>query len=71
MSFLLWIIKFVFNFIIQNVIQLFMTNALHVFVAQSGTEYPMLLEEQVDTCKRVLNIYRYMVMHTYMSLKTW
>ncbi|XP_026816588.1 ral GTPase-activating protein subunit alpha-1 isoform X1 [Rhopalosiphum maidis] len=55
----------------QNVIQLFMTNALHVFVAQSGTEYPMLLEEQVDTCKRVLNIYRYMVMHTYMSLKTW
>lgn len=48
-----------------------MTNALHVFVAQSGTEYPMLLEEQVDTCKRVLNIYRYMVMHTYMSLKTW
>ncbi|XP_050439323.1 ral GTPase-activating protein subunit alpha-1 isoform X2 [Adelges cooleyi] len=55
----------------QNVLQLFMTNALHVFVAQSGTEYPMLLEEQVDTCKRVLNIYRYMVMHTYMSVKTW
>lgn len=55
----------------QNVIQLFMTNALHVFVSQNGTEYPMLLEEQVDTCKRVLNVYRYMVMHTYMSLQTW
>lgn len=48
-----------------------MTNALHVFVNQNGNDYPMLLEEQVDTCKRILNIYRYMVMHTYMSLKTW
>jgi len=48
-----------------------MTNALHAFVSQIGTEYPMLLEEQVDTCKRILNVYRYMVMHTYMSLQTW
>ncbi|XP_050530859.1 ral GTPase-activating protein subunit alpha-1 isoform X4 [Daktulosphaira vitifoliae] len=55
----------------QNVLQLFMTNAIYVFVTQSGSEYPALLEEQVDTCKRVLNIYRYMVMHTYMSVKTW
>ncbi|VVC33952.1 Hypothetical protein CINCED_3A022064 [Cinara cedri] len=54
----------------QNVIQMFMSNALQVFISQNGT-HPILLEEQVDICKRVLNIYRYMVMHTYMTLKTW
>lgn len=48
-----------------------MSNTLHVFLNQNGIEYPTLLEEQVDTCKRVLNIYRYMVMHSYMTLNTW
>lgn len=32
---------------------------------------PVLLEEQVDICKRVLNIYRYMVMNSPMEQKTW
>lgn len=59
-----------FNIVVQNVIQMFMSNALQVFISQNGT-HPILLEEQVDICKRVLNIYRYMVMHTYMTLKTW
>ena len=31
----------------------------------------VFLEEQVDICKRVLNIYRYMVMNSPMEQKTW
>lgn len=55
----------------QNVLQVFITHAANVFVLEVRPEYPLLLEEQVDTCKRVLNIYRYMVMHTRMESKTW
>ena len=46
---------------LQNVLQIFVTNASNVFLLQVSSEYPILLEEQVDLCKRVLNIYRYMV----------
>ncbi|XP_017775856.1 PREDICTED: ral GTPase-activating protein subunit alpha-1 isoform X1 [Nicrophorus vespilloides] len=56
---------------LQNVLQLFMTHAANVFLLEVNTDVPKLLEEQTDTCKRVLNIYRYMVMHTRMDNATW
>merc|ERR1719410_751567 len=55
----------------QNVLQLFVTNAANVFLLEVSSEYPILLEEQVEMCKRVLNIYRYMVMNVKMDGRTW
>ncbi|XP_034833891.1 probable Rho GTPase-activating protein CG5521 isoform X1 [Maniola hyperantus] len=62
----------------QNVLQIFMTQAANVFVASAspvappgGLGSPQLLDEQTDTCKRVLNIYRYMVMHVAMDAASW
>ncbi|OWR50192.1 putative tuberin [Danaus plexippus plexippus] len=57
----------------QNVLQVFMTQAANVFVGGSGGPgaEPHLLDEQTDTCKRVLNIYRYMVMHIAMDASSW
>ena len=55
----------------QNVLQLFVTNAANVFLLEVSPEYPILLEEQVEMCKRVLNIYRYMVMNVKMEGRTW
>ena len=43
---------------LQNVLQIFVTNAANVFLLEVSSEYPILLEEQVELCKRVLNIYR-------------
>ena len=43
---------------LQNVLQLFVTNAANVFLLEVSPEYPILLEEQVEMCKRGLNIYR-------------
>uniref|UniRef100_A0A0A9X1L4 Ral GTPase-activating protein subunit alpha-1 n=3 Tax=Lygus hesperus TaxID=30085 RepID=A0A0A9X1L4_LYGHE len=56
---------------LQNVLQVFITDAANVFLLEVGTDSAVLLDEQVDICKRVLNIYRYMVMHTHMESKTW
>ncbi|XP_026315132.1 probable Rho GTPase-activating protein CG5521 isoform X3 [Hyposmocoma kahamanoa] len=63
---------------LQNVLQVFMTQAANVFLASPSPVAPpgalsqqQLLEEQTDTCKRVLNIYRYMVMHVAMDANTW
>lgn len=63
---------------LQNVLQIFMTQAANVFLAATSPvappaalSAPQLLEEQTDTCKRVLNIYRYMVMHVAMDANTW
>ena len=58
-------------FYFQNVLQVFTTHAANVFLLEVSPEQPHLLEEQVDICKRVLNIYRYMVMHTRMDPRTW
>ncbi|RWS27967.1 ral GTPase-activating protein subunit alpha-1-like protein, partial [Leptotrombidium deliense] len=49
----------------------FVTNASYVFLLYVPPEQPSLLEEQVDMCKRVLNIYRYMVMKLDMDKNTW
>ncbi|BES90903.1 Rap/ran-GAP [Nesidiocoris tenuis] len=56
---------------LQNVLQVFITDAANVFLLDVGVGSSVLLDEQVDICKRVLNIYRYMVMHTHMEAKTW
>ncbi|CAK1552269.1 unnamed protein product [Leptosia nina] len=62
---------------LQNILQIFMTQAANVFVSSSSVAPPggppshQLLEEQTDTCKRVLNIYRYMVMHVAMDDRSW
>lgn len=55
-----------------------MTQAANVFLASPSPVAPpgalsqqQLLEEQTDTCKRVLNIYRYMVMHVAMDANSW
>ncbi|KAK3931767.1 Ral GTPase-activating protein subunit alpha-2 [Frankliniella fusca] len=56
---------------LQNLLQVFITHAAHVFTLEVSPDFPVLLEEQVEACKRVLNIYRYMVMHTRMEARTW
>lgn len=56
---------------LQNMLQIFMTHAANVFLLEVNPHFPQLLEEQTDACKRVLNIYRYMVMNTRMDSNTW
>uniref|UniRef100_A0A2M4A455 Putative rho gtpase-activating protein n=1 Tax=Anopheles triannulatus TaxID=58253 RepID=A0A2M4A455_9DIPT len=68
---------------LQNVLQVFVTNAVNVFMVntahlnmhfQSKTNadgFATPLDEQTDICKRVLNIYRTMVMKTRMEARTW
>ncbi|KAL8608299.1 hypothetical protein ACOMHN_042166 [Nucella lapillus] len=53
----------------QRVLQVFITNAANIFLLT--TEDTSCLQDQVDLCKRVLNIYRYVVMNTNMNQKTW
>ncbi|CAG9861658.1 unnamed protein product [Phyllotreta striolata] len=55
----------------QNLYQVFMTNAANVFLVEINSNIPRMLEEQTDACKRVLNVYRYMVMNTRMDSNTW
>ncbi|KAM8774417.1 ral GTPase-activating protein subunit alpha-2 isoform 1-T1 [Rhynchonycteris naso] len=55
----------------QVLLQVFLTNAANVFLLEPCTEVPMLLKEQVDTCKAVLIIFRRMIMELTMSKKTW
>lgn len=58
---------------LQNVLQIFITQASNVFFLEnSGPNASlMLLEEQTDSCKRVLNVYRYVVMHSKLEPATW
>uniref|UniRef100_A0AAR5Q6P9 Rap-GAP domain-containing protein n=1 Tax=Dendroctonus ponderosae TaxID=77166 RepID=A0AAR5Q6P9_DENPD len=56
---------------LQNLYQLFMTHAANVFLLEVNPNIPRLLEEQTDACKRILNIYRYMVMNVRMDSNTW
>lgn len=64
----------------QNVLQVFVTNTANVFMVQTAHSSVVLhsksrettpLDEQTETCKSVLNIYRTMVMNTKMDAKTW
>ncbi|XP_064603064.1 ral GTPase-activating protein subunit alpha-1-like [Liolophura sinensis] len=54
---------------LQRVCQVFITNAANVFLQEVHDEN--LLNEQVDLCKRVLNIYRYIVMNIPIQQQTW
>lgn len=58
---------------LQSVLQVFITQASNVFFLESigGNASATLLEEQTDSCKRVLNVYRYVVMHTRLEPSTW
>lgn len=58
---------------LQNVLQVFITQASNVFFLETlgGVASATLLEEQTDSCKRVLNVYRYVVMHTRLEPATW
>uniref|UniRef100_A0A672PH46 Ral GTPase activating protein catalytic subunit alpha 1 n=1 Tax=Sinocyclocheilus grahami TaxID=75366 RepID=A0A672PH46_SINGR len=56
---------------IQATLQVFITNSSNVFFLEAANELKSLLEEHVDMCKRVLNIYRSLVMHETMNQKTW
>nr|XP_055029060.1 ral GTPase-activating protein subunit alpha-1 isoform X1 [Misgurnus anguillicaudatus] len=56
---------------VQATLQVFVTNSSNVFLLESANELKTLLEEHVDMCKRVLNIYRSLVMHETMNQKTW
>ncbi|XP_056333248.1 ral GTPase-activating protein subunit alpha-1 isoform X6 [Danio aesculapii] len=56
---------------VQATLQVFITNSSNVFLLEAANELRSLLEEHVDMCKRVLNIYRSLVMHETMNQKTW
>ncbi|KAF8789181.1 Ral GTPase-activating protein subunit alpha-1 like protein [Argiope bruennichi] len=55
----------------QNMLIVFLTNAANVFLLDLSHDNLHMLEEQVDMCKRVLNIYRYMVMNVQMERRVW
>lgn len=50
---------------------MFITHSSNVFLLEPANDIRFLLEEHVDMCKRVLNIYRSLVMHETMDQKTW
>ncbi|XP_017795998.1 PREDICTED: ral GTPase-activating protein subunit alpha-1 [Habropoda laboriosa] len=58
---------------LQNVLQVFITQASNVFFLENigANASLMLLEEQTDSCKRVLNVYRYVVMNSRLEPGTW
>ncbi|KAL1416576.1 hypothetical protein MTO96_027798 [Rhipicephalus appendiculatus] len=56
---------------VQNMYQVFITNAANVFLLEVGPDEKTYLDEQVELCKRVMNIYRYMVMKRHMEKATW
>ncbi|XP_067336811.1 ral GTPase-activating protein subunit alpha-1 isoform X11 [Channa argus] len=56
---------------VQTTLQVFITHSSNVFLLEPANDIKILLEEQVDMCKRVLNIYRSLVMHETMDQKTW
>ncbi|KAF5891339.1 ral GTPase-activating protein subunit alpha-1-like, partial [Clarias magur] len=56
---------------VQSTLQVFIINSSNVFLLEPANELKPLLEEQIDMSKRVLNIYRSLVMHQNMDQKTW
>ncbi|XP_065371984.1 probable Rho GTPase-activating protein CG5521 isoform X1 [Calliphora vicina] len=67
---------------LQNILQIFVTNAANVFLVNTSNlniyfptksrEYRSTpLHEQTEVCKKVLNVYRTMVMNTPMDSRTW
>ncbi|XP_053236205.1 ral GTPase-activating protein subunit alpha-1 isoform X9 [Podarcis raffonei] len=56
---------------VQAVLQVFITNSSNIFLLEPANEIKTLLDEHTDMCKRILNIYRYMVVQVTMDKKTW
>ncbi|XP_068194858.1 ral GTPase-activating protein subunit alpha-1 isoform X5 [Antennarius striatus] len=56
---------------VQTTLQVFITHSANVFLLEPANDIKILLEEHVDMCKRVLNIYRSLVMHETMDQKSW
>lgn len=52
-----------------NLLQVFVINSSNAFVTPISSV--TTLEEQVEMCKRIMNIYRFMVMKIYMNQSTW
>ncbi|KAG8449519.1 hypothetical protein GDO86_016240 [Hymenochirus boettgeri] len=55
----------------QAIYQVFIVNASNIILLEPANENKIMLNEHTDMCKRVLNIYRYMVVQVSMDKKTW
>ncbi|KAM5235271.1 ral GTPase-activating protein subunit alpha-1 isoform 1-T1 [Ctenodactylus gundi] len=55
----------------QAVLQVFIINSSNIFLLEPANEVKYLLDEHTDMCKRILNIYRHMVVQVSMDKKTW
>ncbi|XP_032963196.1 ral GTPase-activating protein subunit alpha-1 isoform X19 [Rhinolophus ferrumequinum] len=55
----------------QVVLQVFIINSSNIFLLEPANEIKSLLDEHTDMCKRILNIYRFMVVQVSMNKKTW
>ncbi|XP_006043900.1 ral GTPase-activating protein subunit alpha-1 isoform X8 [Bubalus kerabau] len=55
----------------QAVLQVFIINSSNIFLLEPANEIKSLLDEHTDMCKRILNIYRFMVVQVSMDKKTW
>ncbi|XP_050809967.1 ral GTPase-activating protein subunit alpha-1 isoform X2 [Gopherus flavomarginatus] len=56
---------------VQSVLQVFIINSSNIFLLEPANEIKTLLDEHTDMCKRILNIYRHMVVQVTMDKKTW
>ncbi|XP_054828938.1 ral GTPase-activating protein subunit alpha-1 isoform X5 [Eublepharis macularius] len=56
---------------VQAVLQVFIINSSNIFLLEPANDIKTLLDEHTDMCKRILNIYRYMVVQVTMDKKTW
>ncbi|KAM4666791.1 ral GTPase-activating protein subunit alpha-1 isoform 3-T3 [Amazona ochrocephala] len=56
---------------VQSVLQVFIVNSSNIFFLEPANEIKALLDEHTDMCKRILNIYRHMVVQVSMDKKTW
>ncbi|KAK3764075.1 hypothetical protein RRG08_046540 [Elysia crispata] len=54
---------------LQRILQVFITNAANIFLLDADDDSH--LQDQVELCKRVLNIYRHVVMNVEMNQQTW
>ncbi|XP_077765172.1 ral GTPase-activating protein subunit alpha-1 isoform X10 [Canis aureus] len=55
----------------QAVLQVFIINSSNIFLLEPANDIKNLLDEHTDMCKRILNIYRFMVVQVSMDKKTW
>ncbi|KAG9510395.1 Ral GTPase-activating protein subunit alpha-2, partial [Fragariocoptes setiger] len=53
-----------------NLLQIFLTSSKLVFLVDTHNNATSL-EDQVEMCKRIMNIYRFMVMKIFMNKRTW